>query len=268
MKQGPLSRHEKKFIEDNLRNLTYLEISAKLDRKPETIEKYITGLGFAVSLAVDVEKDKQAVQAFKSREFYPELTKQFTAAELIEFERLFSKMEEQFGELYATEEGQLLDLVKTTLLMDRSLKTQMAIQTKIKENEELKKKELDKGAAANRAIIENYNREINGDRLSLKHFTEDYKVLATRKDKLLIDIKGSRGQRIKEIEQRSESFGALIKALVADKDFNREAGIETEKMRLAMIDEQVRLAAYLKYEDGKIDQPLLTPDTVKEDNTP
>jgi hypothetical protein len=37
-----------------------------------------------------------------------------------------------------------------------------------------------------------------------------------------------------------------------------------EKMRLAMMKEQERLSAFHKYEDGTVDQPFLTPDTVKD----
>lgn len=41
-------------------------------------------------------------------------------------------------------------------------------------------------------------------------------------------------------------------------------GIEMEKMRLAMNKERERLSALHKYDDGQIDQPFLTPDTVIE----
>jgi hypothetical protein len=44
----------------------------------------------------------------------------------------------------------------------------------------------------------------------------------------------------------------------------KKYGIEMEKMRLAMKKEGERLSAFHQYEDGTIDQPFLTPDTVKE----
>jgi len=37
-----------------------------------------------------------------------------------------------------------------------------------------------------------------------------------------------------------------------------------EKMRLAMEKEKERLSEYNQYEDGAVDQPFLTPETVKE----
>ena len=44
----------------------------------------------------------------------------------------------------------------------------------------------------------------------------------------------------------------------------KEYGIEMEKMRMAMEKERDRLANLHQYEDGQIDQPFLTPDTVKD----
>jgi hypothetical protein len=44
----------------------------------------------------------------------------------------------------------------------------------------------------------------------------------------------------------------------------KKYGIEMEKMRLAMKNEQKRLSEFHKYEDGQVDQPFLTPDTIRE----
>jgi hypothetical protein len=44
----------------------------------------------------------------------------------------------------------------------------------------------------------------------------------------------------------------------------KKYGIEMEKMRVAMKKEEERLSSFHKYEDGTIDQPLLSPDTVKD----
>jgi hypothetical protein len=43
--------------------------------------------------------------------------------------------------------------------------------------------------------------------------------------------------------------------------------MDMEKMRLAISHETERLSDYFKYEDGSVDQPLLTPDTlIKEES--
>ena len=50
-------------------------------------------------------------------------------------------------------------------------------------------------------------------------------------------------------------------------EIRKEFGTEMEKMRLAMEQEQKRLSDYHTYEDKGVDQPFLTPDTVKWKNS-
>ena len=52
--------------------------------------------------------------------------------------------------------------------------------------------------------------------------------------------------------------------MMQDPDLMKRYGIEMEKMRAAMKQEESRLATFHKYEDGTVDQPFLTPDTVKD----
>ena len=46
-------------------------------------------------------------------------------------------------------------------------------------------------------------------------------------------------------------------------EIRQELGIEMEKMRMAMNKEAERLSEYHTYEDKIVDQPFLTPDSVK-----
>lgn len=267
MKRGALNKHEKKFINDNLRTLDYMQIAHHLDRKPDTVLRYIESLGFEPSLEVTDTKEA-VIQSFKDRPFYGRLRSQFTADELIHFEREFLAIEEQLGsDILPTERDQMLDLVKTSILMERTLKQNKDIIDRIEQNRSFITEELHK-EAPNKALIEMCRADISRDQSLLKNIEDNYRAHQDRKSKLLDNLKASRHLRIKEVESRTVTFGALIKNLVADTDFNKEVGIEAEKMRLAMIDEEIRLAAYFKYEDGTVDQPLLTPDTVKDDNTP
>ena len=52
--------------------------------------------------------------------------------------------------------------------------------------------------------------------------------------------------------------------LIANPDVTNDYGIEMEKMRLAMEKEKERLAEYHQFTDEMVDQPFLTPDTVKD----
>ena len=83
---------------------------------------------------------------------------------------------------------------------------------------------------------------------------------------MLKDLKGTREQRIKQIEDSKQTFASLIKQIVTDPTTRTKMGIDMEKMRLAAEAEKERLAQYHKYEDGIIDQPFLTPETLIQEN--
>ena len=80
---------------------------------------------------------------------------------------------------------------------------------------------------------------------------------------MIKDLKGTREQRIKAIEDSKVTFAALIKKIILDGDFRHETGVEMEKMRLAMDIERDRLSQAHVYEDGITDQPFLTSETVE-----
>ena len=48
-------------------------------------------------------------------------------------------------------------------------------------------------------------------------------------------------------------------------DVRQEIGIEMEKMRLSVDKERKRLSEWHQYEDKLVDQPFLTPDSVKDE---
>ena len=78
-------------------------------------------------------------------------------------------------------------------------------------------------------------------------------------------MKATREQRIKRLEDSKQTFIGWVRNLMSNPDVRQELGVEMEKMRLAMENEAERLSEYHKYEDGTIDQPFLTPDSVKDD---
>jgi hypothetical protein len=82
---------------------------------------------------------------------------------------------------------------------------------------------------------------------------------------MLKDLKATREQRVKRLEDSKQTFIGWVRNLMTNPEARREIGTSMEKMRLAMIKEGERLSEYHKYEDGSIDQPFLTPDSVKDD---
>jgi ribosome maturation protein Sdo1 len=81
---------------------------------------------------------------------------------------------------------------------------------------------------------------------------------------MLREMKGTREQRIKRLEDSKQSFISWVANMMQDPETMKQYGIEMEKMKMAMLKEKERLSAFHKYEDGLVDQPFLTPDTVQE----
>ena len=77
-------------------------------------------------------------------------------------------------------------------------------------------------------------------------------------------MKGTREQRIKRLEDSKQSFTAWVIHLMQNPEVIHKYGVEMEKMRLSMNKEEERLSQFHRYEDGQIDQPFLTPDTVQD----
>jgi chromosome segregation ATPase len=110
----------------------------------------------------------------------------------------------------------------------------------------------------------NLERQLASLRASQEALNRDYRELQSKKASMLREMKGTREQRIKRLEDSKQSFTSWVAHLIQDPETLKRYGIEMEKMRLAMMKERERLSAFHQYEDGQIDQPFLTPDTAIE----
>jgi len=151
--------------------------------------------------------------------------------------------------------------------MNRALKEQQANMLGIENFEGLIEDEKNK-APGDRDIdyIFNLERQVAVQRAAQESIARDYKDLQTKKNAMLKELKGTREQRIKRLEDSKETFASWVQALTLRPEMRDGLGAEMEKMRLAMDKERVKLTEYHKYEDGMVDQPFLTPDSVLEDN--
>ena len=262
-KKGRFSVGEMAFIEAQAEVLSPDQIAEKLDRDPASIRDWIEkNVGFSASQ----KKEAAVANELKAKPYYRELSNQFSAEELEMFEFHFKKMWSQFkDDVFHTEEMQIIDTIKLEILMNRILKSQMDNQQEVLVNERLvqDEKARDKDQRDMDLII-NMERQIAILRASQETLSKDYKDLQARKATMLKDLKGTREQRIKAIEDSKLTFASLVKKIATDPSYRNHIGIEMEKMRLATEKEKERLSEYSNYEDGIVDQPFLTSETVKE----
>ena len=260
VKKGRFSTAEMNFIEQNCEVLSPFEIAKELDRDPNSISEWVKKkVGFSASQ----KKEVVVANELKEKPYYRELLQQFNLDELEMFEFHFKKMWSQFkDDVFHTEEMQIIDTIKLELLMNRILKTQQSNQTDIQDIERriLEEKRLEREARDIDYIV-NLERQVAILRAAHEALSKDYKDLQTRKATLLKDLKGTRDQRVIEIEVSKLTLASLVKKIATNAQYRDDIGIEMEKMRLAMEKEKERLSEYHQYQDGKLDQPFLTPET-------
>jgi hypothetical protein len=263
MKTGRFNVSEINYLYQNAEKLSVDVMAKKLNRDPASVHTWIKkNVGLT-------SKDKEEVAAkneLKSRPYYKELQRQFSSEELEMFDYHFKKMWIQFkDDVFHTEEMQIVDTIKLEILMNRSLRSQQATADKIDELEREvqreKNMELD-GDPDSRNKIINLERQIGMLRASQENLSKDFKDLQTKKASMLKELKGTREQRIKQIEDSKQTFATLLTTLTTNPKYRKEIGYEMERMRLAMEEETKRLSQDITYDDGVIDKPLLSSKSV------
>lgn len=237
------------------------DIAKKLDRDVESIDSFIKR-----KLKKGLSVEEEVAYELEERPYWIELQSQFTGDELELFKYHWTRIIAQFkDDVFPTEELQVVDVIKLEILMNRCLKSNKDNLNEMNTIEKLIRDEraLDKDQR-DQDYLMNMERQMAALRASQESLNRDYRELQTKKAAMLREMKGTREQRIKRLEDSKQSFTSWVAMLIQDPEMLKRYGIEMEKMRLAMKNEEKRLSAFHKYEDGQVDQPFLTPDTVRE----
>lgn len=261
MKKGRLSKEEIRFISVSLDSMTVEDIAKKLDRDVESIEAFVKR-----KLKKGLSVEEEVAFELEDRPYWKELESQFTFEELELFKYHWTRIIAQFkDDVFPTEELQVVDVIKLEILMNRCLKSNKdnisemsVIEKLIRDERALDKDQRDQD------YLMNLERQMAALRASQESLNRDYRELQTKKAAILREMKGTREQRIKRLEDSKQSFTSWVANLMQNPETMKQYGIEMEKMRMAMKKEEERLSAFHKYEDGQIDQPFLTPDTVQD----
>jgi len=261
MRKGRISDDEGRTIARLADSLPVEDIAKQLDRSVNSVEEYIKR-----KLKIGLNTYEIAAYSLEDRPYWIELKAQFTDEELELFKYHWSRIISQFkDDVFPTEELQVVDVIKLEMLMNRCLKGNKENIEQINTYDTMIKDERsrDKDQQDHDYII-NLERQMASLRASQESLNRDYRELQAKKASMLREMKGTREQRIKRLEDSKQSFTSWVASMMQDPDLMKRYGIEMEKMKAAMKNESERLSALHKYEDGTIDQPFLTPDTVKD----
>jgi hypothetical protein len=160
------------------------------------------------------------------------------------------------------EELQIKQFITIDILINRSMKER---KRHITETEKLQK-EVDKEYAksdAERDIpkLANLETQLSFARNSIANYTNEYTKLLNEQQKISKDLKATREQRIKRVEDGKSSWVGLIRML-EDEEIRERQGREMEIINLATEKVKSKLYDYHNYADNTIDSPFLTPESV------
>jgi len=264
-KRGQLGLDEEKFIRDNINTLTIDNIAEQLNRSTAPIKRYIDENALLVS---DSEKNDNDYLKHKlhSKTFWHEIKRQFDedTGELLYFEDTWVGLIKQFREdVLPAEELQIKQFITIDILINRSMKER---KRHISETEKLQKlvdKEYEK-PEDQRDIpkLSSLETQLGFARNSIANYTNEYTKLLNEQQKISKDLKATREQRIKRIEDGKSSWTGLIR-LLEDEEFREKEGKEMAILDLAAQKTMENMSEYHNYQDGVIDKPFLTPDTVE-----
>jgi hypothetical protein len=234
-KRGQLALDEEKFIRDNVNTLTLEQIADSLNRNTAPVQRYITEQKLYTS---SEEKNDYDILKRKlhSKNFWPEIQRQFDeeSGELKYFEDVWINLVKQFREdVLAAEELQIKQFITIDILINRSMKER---KRHISETEKLQKlvdKEYEK-PDDQRDIpkLANLETQLNFSRNSIASYTNEYTKLLNEQQKISKDLKATREQRIKRIEDGKSSWVGLIRML-EDEDIREKEGREIEIINMA-----------------------------------
>ena len=267
-KRGQLSLSEESYIQENVHVLSLDEIAKKLNRHAGPIKRYIS----ENSLLTDPE-EKLAHQTLKdklhSKTFWIEITKQFddVTGELEYFENTWVGLIKQFREdVLPAEELQIKQFITIDILINRSMKERKRHIAETDKLQKLVDAEYIK-AESDRDIpkLANLETQLSFARNSIANYTNEFTKLLNEQQKISKDLKATREQRIKRIEDGKSSWVGLIRML-EDEQIREKAGREMEILNMAAQKAKSQLQQYHNYADKIVDIPLLTPEFMENNN--
>ncbi len=265
-KRGQLSLDEEKFIRENINSLSIEEIADSINRNVAPVKRYVEENTLLLSQNSD---DKQLRQKLHLKTFWSEIKRQFDedTGELQYFEDTWIGLIKQFREdVLPAEELQIKQFITIDILINRSMKER---KRHIAETEKLQKlvdaeyakTETDRDIPK----LANLETQLSFARNSIANYTNEYTKLLNEQQKISKDLKATREQRIKRIEDGKSSWVGLIRML-EDEDVREKEGREMEILKIATEKAKSQLSQYHTYKDNIVDKPFLNPDTVENTN--
>ena len=268
-KIGRLSLADEKFIRQNTGVLSVEKIAENLNRNVKPIQKYIDDNKLRVAESADGDPEAARINLraqLYNREYWGDVKRQFTDDEIKSFEENWINLMQQFREdvLYA-EELALKHYLTLEILINRNMQERKRATQDI----ENLQKALDTEYTQDKdnrdmAMIASLESQLSFARAAIPAYAAEYTKLLDKHQSVNKDLKATRDQRIKRIEDSKSSWAGFLRAL-EDEEKRERIGDDAELMKIAKDRASTKLGAYHTYIDGGIDRPLLNAETVEQE---
>jgi hypothetical protein len=183
------------------------------------------------------------------------------------FEHEWIEYYKQFAEdVTPTEEGEMLELIRVSILLNRIMRDKQEIVNNIQRIEKLIDYEMRKPPdQMDMMLISNLQTQIGGFIAAKAAFIKEYDTLTGKKEKFTRELKGTREARLRKAEDAKTNFNAYLRYLDTEDAKNRE-GASMLKTAVAGDRALERLAEYHEYKDGYVDQPIFNSNTIRDDD--
>lgn len=262
IKRGQLSNDEKKLIQEWIDLKSDEDIARDLKRALPQVQEYKKlYLSSSPTLKAKRSEVEEYKRELKARPEWNQIKDEFVESETIYFENDYVLLRQQFKDIVHTEFKQVKHLITLDILMHRHMTERKRSQEEIERLERLLKREYEKSSAVQDIqIITQLETNLQANKAASSQRTKEYKDLQEKHQAILKDLKGTRDQMTKNIDQKGRFIEVL--KMLTDDDARRLINEEIGLYKLGTEGEKKRMAANHQYLDGIIDKPLLTPETV------
>lgn len=258
LKRGKFSLEELAYIDQNRFDLTAEEIATTLGRSVEVIRRRI------YQMAIETPVSEELFVILRGKNYYREIKKQFTSEELVFFELQWMDYYNQFNQdVTHTEEMQMVELIRTEILINRAMKIRMDSEGAIASLTKLINVELSRPKDQQDInAISIYQQQIGSIMGAQSASISEHDKLVTKKEKYLREIKGTREQRKKVADDAKQNFTMWLK-LIDNLAVQEIEGHNIAVHAKAAEKAKERLSELHEYEDGEVDYPILNHETLK-----
>lgn len=263
-KRGQLGLDEQQYIRENIGTLTVEQIADAINRSIKPVERFIVDNKLSFNREENITDETLRLK-LHAKTFWPEIIKQFDedSGELEYFENTWISLVKQFREdVLPAEELQIKQFITIDILINRSMKER---KRHIAETERLQRK-VDQEYELPEDVrdipkLANLETQLSFARNSIASYTNEYTKLLNEQQKISKDLKATREQRIKRIEDGKSSWVGLIRML-EDELIREKEGREMEILAMATDKAKERLFSLHEYQDRRVDTPILSPESL------